>query len=177
MRRIIIVCLLFAIAGNRVGAQKLMRSMSPRTMTHLFNAKDIAPEAVEMLARLYATSHWAVLKKDSDPDDGRMELIVAKNMRLEWDELVEDSTPHNGLAFRFSRNDGMKLDGIHVVFSDEDEQLLFVGELMSLGFTTDDDETYSRQYTFPDGNQVAVNISVGWQRGLYVADVSLSVLE
>lgn len=168
-----ICCLCLLLVVVTAPAQKLMRSISPRTMAQLFQAKDISPDAVRQLKKLYVMSHWKVLYEDLDPSDRSMALYVGKNMRLEMGDLVEEGSPHHGLMIHFSRTEGMRLSHLKVIFADEPEQQLFVQELLSLDFESDDDSIYRRQFTFPDGSNVSATVEIGWQNGLYIANVNL----
>lgn len=172
MKQIVILCLM-AMTVVGVNAQKMMRSMSPRTMSRFFNAKDIQPDAVEKLSQLYEQSHWTVLSKDSDPSDGTMELVVAKNMRMGFGCLEEDGSDHRGLWLKLERDGGMRLKHILVVFADANEQQLFASELLSMGFTTADDEVFTRSFSFADGTTVVATASLLWQDGLDVAEIDM----
>lgn len=138
--RLMIIFAMLSISFSASAQDRIARTVSPSMMIRLLGFKDIRPDDLHNLEKLYESTGWKILKMDDDPSDGEMAVWGGRNMILSMDEFEVDGVnkPNNGIFIHMTKQGGFVVDFISIVFNDEDERNLFASGLRRYGLYCDD---------------------------------------
>lgn len=175
---ILMVVFLASIPFRGASQNRIASTVSPSMMVRLLGFKDIKPDDLHNLEKLYESTGWKILKMDDDPSDGEMAVWGGRNMTLSMDEFETDGTekPNNGIYIHITKLEGFVVDFIKIVFTDEGERDLFAAGLRRYGIFCDDtsEGTCSGNITLKNGDNIGLNCEFGFESMLPKVEISIN---